>query len=79
MSTADPAGGRLHRYHKAVAAHERRIITARTRRGRLTKAAKGGYAGGRVPYGYAAQRGSGVLTVNEEEVLWEGTRTSCFG
>ncbi len=47
--------------------YERLSIAARTRRGRITKAQQGGYAGGQAPYGYQAVRGSKVLTVNEDE------------
>ncbi len=39
----------------------------RTRRGRLQKAAQGGYSGGGAPYGSQSSRGSKVLAVNEDE------------
>jgi len=38
-----------------IASDERRRILERTSSGRTTKAAQGGYAGGRVPYGYTLQ------------------------
>ncbi|HEY8745436.1 MAG TPA: recombinase family protein [Chloroflexota bacterium] len=38
-----------------IASDERRRILDRTSSGRTTKAAQGGYAGGRVPYGYALE------------------------
>lgn len=47
------------------AEQERKNITLRTRAGRRIKADKGGYAGGRVPYGYDAV--SGTLQVNEAQ------------
>lgn len=47
------------------AEQERRNIEMRTRAGRAVKSAKGGYAGGRPPYGYKTVRG--VLTVDEAE------------
>lgn len=47
--------------------YERLTIATRTRRGRLQKAAQGGYSGGGAPYGYRAVRGSKVLAVNEDE------------
>ena len=51
----------------AFAQMEREMITARMSGGRTVKAARGGYAGGKAPYGYNSERKSGVLTVNEEE------------
>lgn len=48
-----------------VAEQERRNIMLRTSGGRKTKAAQGGYAGGKVPYGYKSDRGR--LEVNEDE------------
>ena len=47
------------------AEQERKNITLRTSGGRKAKARKGGYAGGRVPYGYNASRG--MLVINEAE------------
>ena len=47
------------------AEQERRNIEMRTSAGRAVKSAKGGYAGGRPPYGYKTVRG--VLTVDEAE------------
>jgi site-specific DNA recombinase len=47
-----------------IASDERRRILERTSSGRTTKAAHGGYAGGRVPYGYA-------LEGNRKEARWE--------
>lgn len=47
------------------AEQERRNIEMRTRAGRAVKASRGGYAGGRLPFGYDVVRG--VLTVNEAE------------
>lgn len=44
---------------------ERNVITERTSGGRREKARKGGYAGGGAPFGYAAQRGSHVLYLDE--------------
>ena len=48
-----------------VAEQERRNIALRTKAGRDLKRAKGGYAGGRCPYGYNAQHG--VLVANPSE------------
>ena len=49
------------------AEQERKNITLRTSGGRKAKARKGGYAGGRVPYGYRASRG--MLVINEAEAV----------
>lgn len=48
-----------------VAEQERKNITARTSGGREVKAKQGGYAGGRAPIGYKADRGK--LVVDEEQ------------
>ena len=48
-----------------VAEQERKNITHRTSGGRAVKAAKGGYSGGRPPYGYKSV--GGVLTIVPEE------------
>lgn len=48
-----------------AAEQERNNITKRTSGGRAVKAAKGGYSGGRPPYGYRSQ--NGVLTIVPEE------------
>jgi site-specific DNA recombinase len=47
-----------------VAADERRRILERTSAGRKQKASQGGYAGGRVPFGYR-------LTGNRKDARWE--------
>ncbi len=47
-----------------IASDERRRILERTSSGRTTKAAQGGYAGGRVPYGY-------TLEGSRKEARWE--------
>lgn len=51
----------------AFAQMEREMIAMRMSGGRSVKATKGGYAGGKAPYGYIAEKGSRVLTVNEDE------------
>lgn len=47
------------------AEQERANITRRTRSGRIVKASKGGYAGGKPPYGYYVS--DGRLLIKEEE------------
>lgn len=49
----------------AFAEMERQMIKSRMSSGRNVKASKGGYAGGRAPYGYDG--GNGTLTVNPVE------------
>lgn len=48
-----------------VAEQERTNITKRTSGGRLVKASKGGYSGGRAPMGYKVEKGK--LVINEAE------------
>ena len=50
---------------------ERDNITKRMTAGRLVKAAKGAYAGGRPPYGYRAVGGRLVIDYNEAEMVKE--------
>lgn len=53
IDTATPMGRTLFAILAGMAENERFAIRDRTAGGRTTKATKGGYAGGRVPYGYA--------------------------
>lgn len=50
-----------------VAEQERKNITKRTSGGRMVKASRGGYSGGRPPYGYNADRGR--LVINDSEAV----------
>ena len=52
-----------------VAEQERMNITKRTSGGRLVKAAKGGYSGGRPPYGYRAENGRLVIDPTESAII----------
>ena len=52
-----------------VAEQERRNITMRTSGGRRQKAKRGGYAGGRPPYGYRADNGYLVIVPHEAKVI----------
>ena len=51
----------------ALDSYEVGEIKAKMARGRITKATKGGYAGGKAPYGYKCQRHTKQLAVNEKE------------
>lgn len=52
----------------AFAEIERAFINMRMTDGRLAKASKGGYSGGKAPYGYKSKKGSKQLMLCEEEV-----------
>ena len=52
-----------------VAEQERRNITMRTSGGRRQKAKRGGYAGGRPPYGYRAENGYLIIIPHEAKVI----------
>lgn len=52
-----------------VAEQERRNITMRTSGGRRQKAKRGGYAGGRPPYGYRADNGYLIIIPHEGKVI----------
>lgn len=52
-----------------VAEQERNNITKRTSGGRAVKAARGGYSGGRPPYGYKTMNGNLVIVEEEAEVV----------
>lgn len=53
----------------AIAEVERMNINARTSGGRKQKASKGGYSGGRVPYGYRAMDHALVINPAEAEIV----------
>jgi DNA invertase Pin-like site-specific DNA recombinase len=51
----------------AFAEFEKSLISSRLSSGRKTKARQGGYAGGKAPIGYKAERGDKALTLDEEK------------
>lgn len=51
----------------AFAEFEKSLIASRLSSGRKTKARQGGYAGGKAPIGYRAERGGKVLILDEEK------------
>ena len=51
----------------AMAQVERGMITARTSGGRKVKASRGGYSGGRTPYGYTVDKNIKGMVINEEQ------------
>lgn len=64
----DPQRVLLRQILGAFAQYEARVIEARMRNGLVHKAAKGGYSGGRPPYGYRAAQGE--LQVHPYEARW---------
>lgn len=59
----------LEAFTLCVAEMERENITKRTSSGRKVKAAKGGYSGGRPPYGYSPLNGKLVIVPEEADVV----------
>lgn len=59
----------LEAFTLCVAEMERQNITKRTSSGRKLKAAKGGYSGGRAPYGYRVENGKMEIIPEEAEVV----------
>ena len=59
----------LEAFTLCVAEMERENITKRTSSGRKVKASKGGYSGGRPPYGYTPLNGRLVIVPEEAEVV----------
>ena len=59
----------LEAFTLCVAEMERENITKRTSSGRKVKASKGGYSGGRPPYGYTPNNGRLVIVPEEAEVV----------
>lgn len=51
----------------AMAEVERGMITARTKGGRKVKASRGGYSGGRTPFGYVVDKNIKGMVINEEQ------------
>lgn len=61
----------LESFTLCVAQMERDNITKRTSSGRALKAEKGGYAGGKAPYGYKALNGKLEIVPEEAEIVRE--------
>ncbi len=61
----------LEAFTLCVAEMERDNITKRTKNGRAVKATKGGYSGGRVPYGYKVTDGKLIIDEKESEIVKE--------
>lgn len=61
----------LESFTLCVAQMERDNINKRTSSGRAVKSAKGGYSGGRTPFGYKPENGKMVIVPEEAEVVRE--------
>lgn len=69
IDTATPMGRTLFAILSGMAENELATITERTKGGRITKATRGGFAGGRAPYGYAKDLEGGLRIVPEEAAV----------
>lgn len=65
IDTGSPSGKLIFSVFSAMAENERDAIVDRTKGGRMQKAGKGGFAGGRIPFGYASD-GKGGLAIDED-------------
>lgn len=79
IDTATPMGRTLFAILAGMAENERFAIRDRTAGGRQTKASKGGFAGGRVPYGYERDPDGRLRVVPEQarvvqRIFWERRR-----
>lgn len=63
IDTGSPAGKLIFSVFSAMAENERDAIVDRTKGGRMQKAGGGGFAGGRIPYGYRSD-GAGGLAID---------------
>lgn len=59
----------LEAFTMCVADMERENINKRTSAGRIMKSSKGGYSGGRTPYGYVAQHGKMVVVEEQAKTV----------
>lgn len=69
IDTATPMGRTVFAILAGMAESERFTIRDRTAGGKLSKAGRGGFAGGRVPYGYEADREGGLRVVPEQAAV----------
>src|SRR5205807_9208055 len=65
----DPSRALIRQILGAVSQYERAMIRLRMRSGRQRKAARGGYAGGRPPYGWRAEGRELVADADEQATL----------
>lgn len=65
----DPSRQLVRQVLGAVSSYERAMVVARLRAGRRRKAERGGFAGGKVPYGYRAEARELVAEAGEQATL----------
>lgn len=70
----DPMRTAMRQMAGVFAELDRKLIIKRLRNGRATKAAAGGYAGGRPPFGFRADNGALVADEGEQAVIAEARR-----
>jgi site-specific DNA recombinase len=66
IDTSNPMGRTIFAIFAGMAEQERHVIAERTKGGRIAKAGKGGFAGGRAPYGYRKDLEGGLVVVEAE-------------
>lgn len=66
--STDPSETLINGVFELLDVYERLEIALKLRRGRKQKAMLGGYAGGGVPLGYTAKRGSGVIEQDDSKI-----------
>ena len=66
IDTSNPMGRTFFAIFAGMAENERYVIRDRTAGGRLAKAVKGGFAGGKAPYGYTKDLQGGLQVVPEQ-------------
>jgi site-specific DNA recombinase len=66
IDTATPMGEMIFTVLASMAAQERQVIAERTYGGKVTKATKGGFAGGASPYGYERDKDGGLKICERE-------------
>ena len=66
IDTSNPMGRTFFAIFAGMAENERFVIRDRTAGGRVTKAGKGGFAGGQAPYGYAKNLEGGLWIVPDQ-------------
>lgn len=69
IETESPVGQMMFGIFASMAAMEREEIKERTLMGRKAKAQKGGFAGGKAPYGYQRDREGGLVVVPGEAAV----------
>lgn len=65
----DPTRNLTRQILGAIAEYERALIVMRLRSGKLAKQVRGGYVGGKVPYGYRLEDDSLIEVTDEQEAI----------